>query len=442
MSKKLRISTKQRKLFDLLCQREATGRTLTGAEIVTESDYAPSSFGTNLGKGFYARFLTEVAQDTFKVSGTQGMTIEEFVRLTSQSHYLRDQGYACKSPLAAALLRKSRDNMVLALEVYNRPSLKNRLDAFVLLFCAAWEQLLKARIIERDGDEAIFKRPQRGRHRETISLLASMEAMYAAHDLTRKNLERVKYLRDRAAHLTMPEVQGVASRLFQSGVLNFAKEFRSFAGEPFVPGSPVGLLTLVVDAKPPDVVHLKGIYGDAVGAEVLSLVRTLQDEIDETDDLNFAVPLEYSLVFAKKVGDADISLSQATGAARDAVVVVKTKRIEETHPHTPTDVVREVNRELRERFRLSDLEVHLPGRKDGGPIFNSYDLEAVLYKEGWKRSGNRMHQLLGNRIPELHQYSPEAVGIIVGKVVSDADYLKAMRAVLREHRRRMRQQRQ
>lgn len=34
--------------------------------------------------------------------------------------------------------------MMLALELYNRPSLDNRLDAFVLCFCTAWEQLLKA----------------------------------------------------------------------------------------------------------------------------------------------------------------------------------------------------------------------------------------------------------------------------------------------------------
>jgi len=439
MASKLRISAKQRKLFALLCQQDVAGRTVTRAEIIGESGYAISSFNTNLGKGFYARFLSEVAPDTFKVSGTQGMTIEEFVKLTTQSHYLRDQGYACRSPLAAALLRKSRDNMVLALEIYNRPSLENRLDAFVLLFCAAWEQLLKARIIEREGEEAIFKKPQRGRHRETIGLAASLEALFPAHDLTRKNLERVKYLRDRAAHLTMPEVQGVASRLFQSGVLNFAREFRSFAGEPFVPGSPVGLLTLVVDTRPPEVIHLKGAYGDAVGAEVLDLVRKLQDEIEETDDSDFAVPLEYSLVFSKEAGDADIILSKATGAAREAVVVVKTKRVEDTHPHTPTDVVNEVSRKLRERLRPSDLEIHLPARKDGVPVFNSYDLEAVLQKEGWKRSDNKMHHLLTKR-PELRRYSPEAVDVIVDKIVADSGYLKAMRARLLTHRRRLKKQ--
>ena len=39
--------------------------------------------------------------------------------------------------------------MLLALELYNRPSLDNRLDSFILCFCVAWEQLLKAMLIEK-----------------------------------------------------------------------------------------------------------------------------------------------------------------------------------------------------------------------------------------------------------------------------------------------------
>ncbi|WP_434670402.1 DUF3644 domain-containing protein [Klebsiella sp. B345] len=47
--------------------------------------------------------------------------------------------------------------MILALELYNRPSLENKMDAFVMCFCTAWEQFLKARIIEQDGEKTIFR---------------------------------------------------------------------------------------------------------------------------------------------------------------------------------------------------------------------------------------------------------------------------------------------
>ncbi|WP_373416923.1 DUF3644 domain-containing protein, partial [Vibrio parahaemolyticus] len=56
-------------------------------------------------------------------------------------------------------MKKSRDNMMLALELYNRPSLENKLDGFVMLFSTAWEQLLKSMIIEAEGELAIYSNP-------------------------------------------------------------------------------------------------------------------------------------------------------------------------------------------------------------------------------------------------------------------------------------------
>lgn len=431
----LRISKMQRSLFTLLCEADAAGRKLTRDEILRTTGYAQTSFDTNLGKGLYSRFLIEHRPGEFEVAGTKGLTVEDFVQLTTQSLYVRELGYHCRSRLAKALLRKSRDNMVLALELYNRPSLDNRLDAFALLFCAAWEQLLKARLIERDGEESIFKQTHPNRPQETISLLAALERLFTSHDLTRRNLERIKYLRDQATHLTMPEVQGAASRLFQSGVLNYAREFRAFARQPFVPGSPVGLLTLVVETKSPQVVHLKGIYGAKVGAEVLQLVRTLEEEITSTNDPAFAVPLDYSLVFSKTSTQADMSLAIATGAARTAVVVEKPRDVEKTHPLTSQDVEREVLRKLTDRVGKTKLASYLPSRKDGEPAFNSYDLQAVIHKEGWKRSNNREHHLLTKR-PELHRYSHHMVDTLVERIVGTPGYIAGARGSLSHHRKK------
>ena len=142
--------------------------------------------------------------------------------------------------------------MILALELYNRPSLENRLDAFVLLFCTAWEQLLKAVLIERDGEDSIFEDQEiKGRQKETISLRKALEKMYEGKDAKRRNLERIKYYRDKATHLLMPELQLLISRVFQSGVLNYAEEFELFAEQPFIDSAGGGLMTLVGDFRDP-----------------------------------------------------------------------------------------------------------------------------------------------------------------------------------------------
>lgn len=96
-----------------------------------------------------ADFLSETSDGKYEASNCQLINEVEFAKLLSQSKHRRALGHNCQSKLAKALLSKSKDNMLLALELYNRPSLENRMDAFVMCFCTAWEQFLKSMIIEK-----------------------------------------------------------------------------------------------------------------------------------------------------------------------------------------------------------------------------------------------------------------------------------------------------
>ncbi|WP_406564439.1 DUF3644 domain-containing protein [Methylophaga thiooxydans] len=86
---------------------------------------------------------------------------------------------------------KAKDNILLALELYNRPALENIMDAFVMLFCTAWEQLLKAVIIERHGEETIYRKNPKSGLKETISLRACLSMLYVPSSNVRKNIERI-----------------------------------------------------------------------------------------------------------------------------------------------------------------------------------------------------------------------------------------------------------
>ena len=90
----------------------------------------------------------------------KGIDITEvkFAKLLSQSKHRRGFGQNCKSKLSKVLLSKFRDNMLLALELNNRPLLENRMDTFVMCFCTAWEQFLKATLIEKNGENSIFRK--------------------------------------------------------------------------------------------------------------------------------------------------------------------------------------------------------------------------------------------------------------------------------------------
>ena len=142
----------QRAFFDLLSNAEKASKTVSKSEILNATGWKEVTLRTYQDKGQLADYLTEITPEEYEVSRVSHLTPQEFARRLSQSKHRQGLGHNFKSRLAKALLRKSKDNMMLALELYNRPSLENRLDGFVLLFCVAWEQLLKAELIKRDGE--------------------------------------------------------------------------------------------------------------------------------------------------------------------------------------------------------------------------------------------------------------------------------------------------
>jgi len=121
----------------------------SSTEILDATGWKYSTFKTYFIKGQLSDFITEISKDLYEASNIQIITEIEFAKLLSQSKHRRGLGHNCKSKLSKALLRKSRDNMLLALELYNRPSLENKSDVFVMCFCTSWEQLLKAVLIEK-----------------------------------------------------------------------------------------------------------------------------------------------------------------------------------------------------------------------------------------------------------------------------------------------------
>ena len=58
--------------------------------------------------------------------------------------------------LIKKMLEKSQEAFLLAIEVYNKPTIKYRLEGFAFFVCNAWELLLKAYIIKNSGMQSIY----------------------------------------------------------------------------------------------------------------------------------------------------------------------------------------------------------------------------------------------------------------------------------------------
>ena len=54
------------------------------------------------------------------------------------------------------LLEKSQEAFILAIELFNRPTIRYRVEGCAFFLCNAWELMLKAYLIKRDGYKSIF----------------------------------------------------------------------------------------------------------------------------------------------------------------------------------------------------------------------------------------------------------------------------------------------
>jgi hypothetical protein len=420
-------------LLDLLQDRERGGQLVTFNEIVGVTGWKPISLETYLKKGQLSEYLNETSPGAYAVSNTIGLLPLTFSRNLSQSKNRRELGFNCHSGLARALLHKARDNMMLALELYNRPSLENRLDAFVLCFCVAWEHLLKAILIERDGEPSIFRAHVNAAGiRETISLRECLDRHFKKNTAVRRNIERIAFYRDQAIHLLMPEAQGLMSRAFQSGVMNFGKAFSDFAEQPVIQAGAAGLLSLVGDLSTAPDATILSKSGAAAGQEILEILRALEAEAQAEDDIEFAIPLSVKLVFAKTDTEGNsITLSKAEagieGLAK-AIVIEKPVDGSRTHPFRTNDVIREINQRIAKRYDTEHLKKYLEcgDAKGGKTTISEFDFRVIATKLAWRASNNVHHYLHEN--PETHYYSEKAVDDFIERIFSQPGYLAQARA--------------
>ena len=58
--------------------------------------------------------------------------------------------------LSKRLSDKAKEAFSMAIELYNKPTIKYRVEGFSMFICNAWELMLKAYMIKKFGDSSIL----------------------------------------------------------------------------------------------------------------------------------------------------------------------------------------------------------------------------------------------------------------------------------------------
>ncbi len=122
--------------------------------------------------------------------------------------------------LIKELLNKSQEAFLMAIEVYNKPTIKYRLEGFGFFICNAWELLFKAYMIKQNI--SIYYPDKVNR---TLSLNDCIKKIFTNDkDPIRINLNIIISLRNTSTHFIIKELDCIYLPFMQANVLNYSQK--------------------------------------------------------------------------------------------------------------------------------------------------------------------------------------------------------------------------
>ena len=114
----------------------------------------------------------------------------------------------------------------MAIEVYNKPTIRYRLEGFSFFICNAWELMLKAHLINKEGENTIYYSDKPNR---TISLDVCVQRVFTnINSPINKNLSKIIELRNTSTHFITEEYEMVYVPLLQACVFNYVDKMKEF----------------------------------------------------------------------------------------------------------------------------------------------------------------------------------------------------------------------
>lgn len=319
--------------------------------------------------------------------------------------------------------RRLTDNalaaMLAAVEIYNKPQVTYRDEITVILVVNAWELALKAAL--RDAKKSIFYPKKRGEPYRSLSIDDSLGRVSgnALWPVTMDgpaltaNIKALTEYRDRAIHLYNARGLGAVIYPFlQQNVLNFRDFVFAKFKRDLADSMTWQLLPLGATAPADGIQFMKAGKGPAMVSEVQHFIEELRRLMDEavaagSDTARVAAIYDINLRSVKKLTSADLIVAVSQDA--DGQIVFKKTDPNDTHPYTMTQLLERVN-----------------AKRDGRAL-NSYDYQAVCWKEGLR--GNSKYAWK-HRNGGSYDWSGDAIAFFVAK--SDS-YYAAVRAEYGAH---------
>ncbi len=293
----------------------------------------------------------------------------------------------------------------MAIEIYNKPSIKYRLEGFSFFICNAWELMLKAHMINRFGESSIYYSDKPNR---TISLENCVQKIFTNEKAPlRKNLEKVIELRNTSTHFITEEYEAVYIPLLQACVFNFVDKMREFHEVDMTRVIPENFITLSVRLKSLNETEIRGKYTEQEAEKLITVQHTLEPMIEENNSA-FAIRVEHYHYLTKDKNQATEFYHIEKEAADGVRILKELKDPNDTHKYNAKTCIKEINKRIQKEgitLLFNGAEVEL----------NKYHFNLFTTYFGIKENERLCFTYLISTQPQ-YSYSQQAIDFIFEEI--------------------------
>jgi len=252
------------------------------------------------------------------------------------------------------MLDKSVDAVVAAIEVYNKPNFAYREESFAILAVNAWELLLKARILQIDGNRTSslidrerrrlrngemskkqYRKTNRSGNYVVIGLFKAFDSLINNHGdridpLVRANLEALTEIRDNAVHFVNVgfDLRKKVHEVGTACLKNYLFLARQWFGVDLAKFQ-LFLMPIAFLSELPQGITL--LSKSKEEKRVLEFIKTLEinSTSDPTRDFNLTLDLDIRI---KRVNDASAPSVRITNSPEATPITLQEEDIREQFP--------------------------------------------------------------------------------------------------------------
>lgn len=303
--------------------------------------------------------------------------------------------------LINALTEKSIEAFILGLEIYNKPTIKYRIEGFSFFIVNAWELMLKATLLQR-GESIYFPdKPDR-----TLSVENVIRKIYTDKNTRiRLNLEKIIDLRNISTHYITEDYEIKYAPLFQACVLNFVNEIQRFHNIDITKYIAQNFLTISARYEPLSNEEIKIKYSPEIAEKLIKQSNEIDVLSAEYNSDKFSINIKQNLYITKKKADADFVVGIDSHADTKISIVKDLKDPSDTHKYSYQNVITVV----RERLKKKNIKLGY----DRG--FTQYVLSLIIDFYDIKQNPKYAYEHIIGR-QHSFTYSQQFVDFIISEI--------------------------